>query len=233
MLNVEQLSVSYGESSMLREVSLNVPAGQVVCLMGRNGVGKTTLLKAIIGLLRARAGRIVFQGRDLTAEPPHRRARAGIGYVPQGRGIFPYLTVYENLLIGFEATPGQKVERAAIEEMYELFPVLAQMRSRAAGTLSGGQQQQLAIARALVRRPTLLLLDEPTEGVQPSVMHEIEAVIRSLQQRGDMAILLVEQFLDFALSVASYCYVMETGAIVAQGPATTFDQVAAREYLAF
>ncbi len=233
MLSVEHLSVSYGESSMLREVSLSVPAGQVVCLMGRNGVGKTTLLKAIIGLLRARAGRIVFQGRDLTGEPPHRRARAGIGYVPQGRGIFPYLTVYENLLIGFEAAPGQKVERAAVEEMYELFPVLAQMRGRAAGTLSGGQQQQLAIARALVRRPTLLLLDEPTEGVQPSVMHEIEAVIRSLQQRGDMAILLVEQFLDFALSVASYCYVMETGAIVAHGPAATFDQAAAREYLAF
>ncbi|GAB4193818.1 MAG: urea ABC transporter ATP-binding subunit UrtE [Roseiflexaceae bacterium] len=233
MLNIEQLSVAYGESSMLREVSLSVPAGQVVCLMGRNGVGKTTLLKAVIGLLRARGGRIVFKGRDLTAEPPHRRARAGIGYVPQGRGIFPYLTTYENLLIGFEAAPGQKVERAAVEEMYELFPVLAEMRGRAAGTLSGGQQQQLAIARALIRRPALLLLDEPTEGVQPSVMHEIEAVIRALQQRGDMAILLVEQFLDFALSVASYCYVMETGAVVAQGPAATFDQVAAREYLAF
>ena len=232
MLTVEHLAVAYGESQILNDVSLRVPTGDVVCLMGRNGVGKTTLLKAIMGLLRVRAGRITFESQDLTHQPPHRRARAGIGYVPQGRGIFPYLSTYENLLIGFEAVPGQRVDQEAVEEMFALFPMLAQMRARPAGTLSGGQQQQLAIARALVRRPRLLLLDEPTEGVQPSIMLEIEEVIRSLQRRGDMAILLIEQFLDFALGVASDYYVMETGAIVAQGPTSAFDERVAREYLA-
>jgi urea transport system ATP-binding protein len=232
MLRIEHLSVYYGESKILNDVGLEVAAGQVVCLMGRNGVGKTTLMKAIMGVLRARAGRIEFAGRAITADAPHQRARAGIGYVPQGRGIFPYLSVYENLLIGFEARPAGKIDQAAIEEVYATFPVLKQMRARVAGTLSGGQQQQLAIARALVRRPLLLLLDEPTEGVQPSIMLEIEEVIRTLQRRGDMAILLVEQFIDFALGVADTYYVMDTGAIVAHGPAAEFDGALAREYLA-
>ncbi len=232
MLHIEKLSVYYGESRILRDVSLEVGAGQVVCLMGRNGVGKTTLMKAIIGLLKARGGHIHFGERDLTAQPPHVRARAGIGYVPQGRGIFPYLTVYENLIMGFEARPGARPDPAAIEDVYATFPVLKQMRGRVAGTLSGGQQQQLAFGRALVRRPQLLLLDEPTEGVQPSIMLEIENVIRTLRERGDLAILLVEQFIDFALGVADRYYVMETGSIVASGAANTFTDAMAREYLA-
>jgi urea transport system ATP-binding protein len=233
MLAIDHVSVYYGESRILTDICLAVPSGQVVSLMGRNGVGKTTLLKAIMGLLKARQGSIVFAEQDLTRQPPYRRARAGIGYVPQGRGIFPYLSVYENLLMGFEAAPQRTVVAESVEEMYTTFPVLKQMRSRVAGTLSGGQQQQLAIARALVRRPSLLLLDEPTEGVQPSIMLEIEEVIRTLQRRGGMAILLVEQFLDFALGVASYYYMMETGALVAQGPTSEFNHAAAKEYLAF
>jgi len=233
MLQIENLAVYYGESRILNSVSLEVPSGHVVCLMGRNGVGKTTLMKAIIGLLRARAGTIHLDGKEITQRPPHERARAGVGYVPQGRGIFPYLTVYENLLMGFEASPRRATDLVAVEEMYTLFPVIKQMRGRVAGTLSGGQQQQLAIARVLVRRPSLLLLDEPTEGVQPSITLEIEEVIRALRQRGDMAILLVEQFLDFALSVADSYYMMETGSIVAHGPVSSFDEQAAHEYLAF
>ncbi len=233
MLAIEHLWVYYGESRILTDVSLEVPAGQVVCLMGRNGVGKTTLMRAIMGVLRTRQGRIMFDQKDLTSSSPHERARAGIGYVPQGRGIFPYLSVYENLLMGFEATPDRRPDNTAIEEMYATFPVLKEMRGRVAGTLSGGQQQQLAIARALVRRPKMLLLDEPTEGIQPSIMQEIEAVILALHQRGDMAILLVEQFLDFALSVANYYYVMETGSIVAQGSTQTFNEEVVKEYLAF
>ncbi|MEI8305522.1 MAG: urea ABC transporter ATP-binding subunit UrtE [Chloroflexales bacterium] len=233
MLQIENLAVYYGESRILNSVSLEVPSGQVVCLMGRNGVGKTTLMKAIIGLLRARVGTIRLDGKDITQRPPHERARAGVGYVPQGRGIFPYLTVYENLLMGFEASSRRTADLVAIEEMYALFPVIKQMRGRVAGTLSGGQQQQLAIARVLVRRPALLLLDEPTEGVQPSITLEIEDVIRALRQRGDMAILLVEQFLDFALSVADSYAMMETGSIVARGPVSSFDEQAAHEYLAF
>lgn len=233
MLAVENLWVYYGESRVLHDVNITVPSGQVVCLMGRNGVGKTTLMKSIMGVLKSRHGKMIFDDQDITHSPPHRRAKAGIGYVPQGRGIFPYLSVYENLLMGFEAARGAKVDLSAVDEMFATFPVLKQMQSRVAGTLSGGQQQQLAIARALVRRPKLLLLDEPTEGIQPSIMLEIEEVILSLQRRGDMAILLVEQFLDFALGVANYYYVMETGAIVAQGITSEFDEEVAREYLAF
>ena len=232
LLSLTDIAISYGESSVVRDVSLQVPAGEVVCLLGRNGMGKTTLLKAIMGVLKIQKGRVVFDGADMTRSSPDRRARAGIGYVPQGRGIFPYLSVYENLLMGFEALSPPKLDRGAMEEVYQIFPVLKEMKARAAGTLSGGQQQQLAIARALVRRPKLLLLDEPTEGIQPSIMLEIEGVIRSLRERGDMAILLVEQFLDFALGVAGHYYIMDTGTIVAQGLIEEFDRSAAREYLA-
>ncbi len=231
MLAVNNLSVAYGESRTLRDISLVVPDGQVVCIMGRNGMGKTTLLKAIMGILRARPGRIEWDGADMTTWAPAQRARAGIGYVPQGRGIFPYLTVYENLLMGFEAVPKQRVDLLVIEEMYQLFPVLKEMRKRTAGTLSGGQQQQLAIARALVRRPKLLLLDEPTEGIQPSIMLEIEALIVTLRQQQQMAILLVEQFLDFARSVADRFYLLETGKIVAQGPMQEWSETLVQEYL--
>lgn len=230
MLAIEGLNVYYGESQILSNVSLEVPSGQVVCLMGRNGVGKTTLLKAIMGVLRARAGSLVFDKRNITRESSHLRARAGIGYVPQGRGIFPYLSVHENLLMGLEALHNRKDN--ALDEVIELFPILKTMSKRVAGTLSGGQQQQLAIARALIRRPKLLLLDEPTEGIQPSIVMEIERVIASLKDRGNISILLVEQFLDFALGIADYCYIMEKGAIVSKGPANALSQDAIKEYLA-
>ena len=230
MLTVEQLSVSYGESRILNEVDLRIAPGQVVCLLGRNGVGKTTLLKTIMGLLRPRTGRVLYESRDVTALPTHRRAWAGIGYIPQGRGIFPYLTVRENLLMGFET---QRLWRSdALEEVDALFPVLKSMSQRTAGVLSGGQQQQLAIARALLGRPRLLLLDEPTEGIQPSIVGEIQDVIDRLRQRGDMAILLVEQFLDFALSAASHYYVMEKGQIVAEGATQQISQATVQQYLA-
>ena len=177
MLLVEHISVNYGETRILRDVSLEVPPGQVVCLLGRNGVGKTTLLKSIMGVLKLREGDITFDGQPITRWPSFRRARAGIGYVPQGRGIFPYLSVNENLLMGLEAGASRRAAGSAVAEMFELFPVLYTMRGRVAGTLSGGQQQQLALARALVSRPRLLLLDEPTEGIQPSIMDEIADVI--------------------------------------------------------
>ena len=169
----------------------------------------------------------------ITSSPSHLRAQLGIGYVPQGRGIFPYLTVYENLLMGFEAASDKRVDLGRVDEMYAIFPVIKTMRNRVAGTLSGGQQQQLAIARALVRKPKLLLLDEPTEGIQPSIMHEIEDVIFNLRNAGDMAILLVEQFIDFALAVANHYYVIQTGHIVASGPVQEFNQETVKEYLAF
>lgn len=232
MLTIENVSVNYGGSRILNEIDLTVGAGQVVCLMGRNGVGKTTLLKAIMGTLKARTGRILFEDEDITRSPSHHRAQAGIGYVPQGRGIFPYLSVYENLLMGFEALPDKRIHQEAIDESYALFPVLQTMRARGAGTLSGGQQQQLAIARVLVRRPKLLLLDEPTEGIQPSIVLEIERVIERLQAQRSMAILLVEQFLDFALSIADRCYVMEKGVIVFNSPAAELDQTIVKQYLA-
>lgn len=232
MLRINNLQVNYGESSILRDVSLDVPAGQVVCLMGRNGVGKTTLMKSIMGLLKSRQGHIYLDEQEMTQWPASRRARAGIGYVPQGRGIFPYLTVHENLLMGFEALPNQKVDKEALDEVYTIFPVLKQMGKRVAGTLSGGQQQQLSFGRVLVRRPKLLLLDEPTEGIQPSIMTEIEELILALRKQGEMSILLVEQFLDFALNVGNYFYIMETGAIVMQGGVEQFNADAAREYLA-
>jgi urea transport system ATP-binding protein len=234
MLSISGLQVYYKESRILNDVSLEIPPGQIVCLMGRNGVGKTTLLKTIMGVLKPRQGKITYDGADITREPPHNRARTGIGYVPQGRGIFPYLTVKENLLMGLEALPRNRQREGldAIEEAYTTFPVLKTMEKRAAGTLSGGQQQQLAISRVLIRRPRLLLLDEPTEGIQPSIVEEIENLIISLREKGDLAVLLVEQFLDFALAVANYCYVMEKGHIVVEGDRDTLKREQISEYLA-
>jgi urea transport system ATP-binding protein len=228
LLAVEHVRICYGESLVIDDLSLRVQPGQLVCIMGRNGSGKTTLLKAIMGLLRVRAGRISFNAIDAARKAPHERARAGIGYVPQGRGIFPYLSVFENLLVGLEPVGGR--DTGQLDEVFALFPVLRQMTRRTAGVLSGGQQQQLAIARALLGRPRLLLLDEPTEGIQPSIVEEIERVLLSL--RGRMAILLVEQFLDFALAVADYCYVMEHGAIVLEGQSEKLDHRLLREYVA-
>ena len=233
ILSIEGVTVAYGESVVLRDVTLSVPAAGAVCFLGRNGVGKTTLMKTIVGLLKPRAGRIVLEGRDVTARRPNERARLGVGYVPQGRGIFPYLSVFENLLMGFEARPGVPAgERSVtLEEMYALFPVLAEMRGRVAGTLSGGQQQQLAIARALVARPALLLLDEPTEGIQPSIVGLIEEVVAALPARG-ITVVLVEQFIDFALAVCDHYYVLERGTVVAAGPTSGLGQEVIDEYLA-
>ncbi len=231
MLAISNAAVNYGESKILHDINLEVPDGQVICLMGRNGVGKTTLLKSIMGLLKLRRGEMHFGSENMTNWATSQRARAGIGYVPQGRGIFPYLTVYENLLMGFEATNASQPDLEAIEEVYGIFPVVKEMRKRVAGTLSGGQQQQLAFGRVLVRRPKLLLLDEPTEGIQPSIMMDIENVILRLREQGNMSILLVEQFLDFALHVGSYFYMMETGNIVLEGAAGNFDEAQAKEYL--
>lgn len=233
MLSVSNVDVYYGESRILNDVSIEVPDGKIVCLMGRNGVGKTTMLKTIMGNLKVRKGTIMYEGKDMTRTPTHRRAQMGLGYVPQGRGIFPYLSVYENLLMGLEALTNreQKHSDEKVEEVYEIFPVLKQMGKRVAGTLSGGQQQQLAIGRILVRSPKLLLLDEPTEGIQPNIVEEIEHLVMTLGKRGDISILLIEQFLDFALRVADYCYVMEKGHIVSEGNTTTLSQEIIREHL--
>jgi urea transport system ATP-binding protein len=231
MLAIKQLSAGYGQSLVLHNINMEAPKGQVVCLMGRNGVGKTTTLKTIMGLIKAKTGKITFDGKDITNAAPHIRAQAGIGYVPQGRGIFPHLTVYENLLMGFEAAPRQKIALSAVEEMYDMFPILKTMQKRVAGTLSGGQQQQLAIARVLVRKPRMLVLDEPTEGIQPSIVQQIEEVIHKLRDQGEMSILLVEQFLDFALGIADFCYVIDNGEIVSSGPANALQESDIKEYL--
>jgi urea transport system ATP-binding protein len=235
VLAVESLAAGYGSSTVVAGVSLRVESGQVACLMGRNGVGKTTLLKAVMGVLPLRSGTVSYEGVDLTRRPIHDRARHGIGYVPQGRGVFPYLTVRENLLVGLEGLPATARSRGEVasrlDEAYARFPVLGTMQRRAAGTLSGGQQQQMALARALIARPSLLLLDEPTEGIQPSIIDEIEALLRSLRDARAVSILLVEQFLDFALGVADVCYVMEKGTIVSQGPAESLSESVVREHL--
>ena len=231
MFEIQGLNVSYGDSQVLWDVNLSVPAGRVVCLMGRNGVGKTTLLKTIMGLLKPRSGTLTFQNEPLTTLPSDHRAKRGIGYVPQGRDIFPDMTVLENLRIGLIA---QGQGNAPIpDDIYELFPVLRTMLDRKGGVLSGGQQQQLAIARALVTRPRLLLLDEPTEGIQPSVILEIEAVLQRLKTDGHMAILLVEQYLDFASRLADYVYVMDQGAIVLEGQIDSLQDADVKRYLAF
>ncbi|EMM6763136.1 urea ABC transporter ATP-binding subunit UrtE [Pluralibacter gergoviae] len=216
MLQVQELHQYYGGSHILRGVSFEVRVGEITCLLGRNGVGKTTLLKCLMGLIPARSGSVSWQDKTITQRRPHQRVQAGIAYVPQGREIFPRLTVEENLLLGMSRFPAREA-RQVPEEIYRLFPVLREMKQRRGGDLSGGQQQQLAIGRALASRPQLLILDEPTEGIQPSVIKEIGQVIRTLAQRGDMAILLVEQFYDFAAELADQYLVMSRGAIIQQG----------------
>ena len=228
LLSVDRLDTGYGRSIIVRQLSLSAAAGEVVCVMGRNGAGKTTLLKAIMGVLPVRGGRIAFDGVDITRSAPFKRARAGMGYVPQGRGIFPYLSVLENLLMGLEPVGGK--DTGQLDEVYGLFPVLKEMAGRTAGVLSGGQQQQLAIGRALMGRPRMLLLDEPTEGIQPNIVEEIEAVIGSL--RGKMTVLLVEQFLGFALANADQCYVLERGEVTLSGKPGNLDEGRLREALA-
>lgn len=200
MLQVSELNQYYGGSHILRGVSFEAVVGEVTCLLGRNGVGKTTLLRCLMGLIPVKAGEVVWQGKSITHSKPHQRVQSGVAYVPQGREIFPRLTVEENLLMGLSRFSAGNA-RSVPEEIWQLFPVLKEMKHRRGGDLSGGQQQQLAIGRALASRPRLLILDEPTEGIQPSVIKEIGQVIRSLANRGDMAILLVEQFYDFAAEI--------------------------------
>lgn len=231
MLQIEKLSVAYGETLILRDIDLEVRPGEVVCLMGRNGVGKTTLIKSIMGLLRAGKGTIHFDGHDITRLPPNRRARLGIGYVPQGREIFSQLTVLENLRVGLDANPAPSP--AVLDKVTGYFPALKELMERKGGVLSGGQQQQLAIARALATGPKLLVLDEPTEGIQPNIVTQIGEVLGALKREASMAILLVEQYLEFALDLADRYYVMEKGSIVLSGTSAELDTNAVKPYLAF
>lgn len=232
MLQIQGLNVYYGESHILRNVDLNVTKGKMICLIGRNGVGKTTLLKTLTGLLKPRSGRIIFRDRDITDLPSHKRARLGIGYVPQGREVIPRVTVRENLLLGLEALPEGRGRNSEIpEEIFELFPVLKTMLSRMGGDLSGGQQQQLAIARALMGKPKLLVLDEPTEGIQPSIILEIEAAVRRIIEATGISVLLVEQHLHFVRQ-ADYYYAMQKGGIVASGETSELSQEVIQRFLA-
>jgi urea transport system ATP-binding protein len=229
VLTVTQLNQSYGGSHTLWDVDLHVPSGSRTCLMGRNGMGKTTLLKCIMGLLTPESGSITFEGRDLTRQPAEARARVGIGYVPQGREIFPQLTVEENLRVGLGIRKGGP--RQVPPRIYELFPVLKQMRHRRGGDLSGGQQQQLAIGRALVLQPGLLILDEPTEGIQPNIVHEIGDVVLRLNREEGLTVLLVEQKLPFARRVASEFCILEKGRSVARGEISELTEEVVKDHL--
>ena len=229
MLSVEDIDLYYGASHALRRVSLSAKKGEVTCVLGRNGVGKTSLLRAIFGLQPIRAGRITWEGQILNDVPPHQRARAGLALVPQGREIFPRLTVLENLETGF--APLARELCHIPDEIFALFPILKGMLHRRGGDLSGGQQQQLAIARALVTRPRLLILDEPTEGIQPSIIKDVEQVIRALAERGNMAILLVEQYFEFARNLAAAYFLMQRGEVVVSGRREDMDEEAVRGYL--
>ena len=229
MLEVERINLFYGASHALRNVSLRAERGKVTCVLGRNGVGKTSLLRAIFGLAPIRSGRVAWDGQELDGLRASDRARAGFALVPQGRDIFPRLTVRENLEIGLGLLP--RGQRIIDESLFELFPVLREMLNRRGGDLSGGQQQQLAIARALATRPQILILDEPTEGIQPSIIKDIERVIRGLAARGDMAILLVEQYFEFARDLADAFAVMDRGQVVLAGERTEMDEQEVRRYL--
>jgi urea transport system ATP-binding protein len=221
MLKVDSLNQYYGGSHILRNVSLDAKLGEVTVVLGRNGVGKTTLLKSLMGVVPIKTGSIALDGHDITRDTPYQRVRRGIGYVPQGREIFARLTVEENLRMGL-ATRGAAVQIPT--ELFDLFPVLKQMLQRRGGDLSGGQQQQLAIARALAAGPKLLILDEPTEGIQPSIIKDIGRVIRMLADRKTMAIVLVEQYVDFAAELADQYLVMERGEVIARGAGTAMDR---------
>ena len=226
MLSVENVDLYYGAAIALRKVSLTAEVGAVTCIMGRNGVGKTSLLRAVTGAHPISAGTIRWEGEDISRLPIYERAKRGISWVPQGRDIFPLLTVQENLETGFAVLPRR--ERRIPDETYELFPVLKTMLGRRGGDLSGGQQQQLAIGRALVARPKLLVLDEPTEGIQPSIIKDIGRAITYLRNKGDMAIVLVEQYFDFAKELADDFIVMERGAVVMEGDRASMNETDVR-----
>jgi urea transport system ATP-binding protein len=231
LLRVSGLNVYYGESHILRDVDLQIPEGEMVCLIGRNGVGKTTFLKTLIGLLQQKSGTIDYSDSSWLTEPPYRRARAGIGYVSQGRDIIPQLTVRENLQLGLEALPGGLSRNRHIDPLvFDLFPILEKFLNRKGGDLSGGQQQQLAIARALLGKPRLLLLDEPTEGIQPSIILDIEHAVQRIMKQTGISVLLVEQHLHFVRQ-ASYYYAMQRGGIVASGPISSLTDSVVKEFL--
>jgi urea transport system ATP-binding protein len=230
MLTVEKLNQHYGSSHTLHDVSFEVPRGQCVGLLGRNGVGKSTLLKCLMGVIPVTSGSISIDEQEITHLPPFVRVRLGLGYVPQGREIFPRLTVEENLLMGL-ASKSRGGPSDIPGDVFEMFPVLKQMLRRRGGDLSGGQQQQLAIARALVMKPKLLILDEPTEGIQPSIIKEIERVIHALSERGDMAILLVEQYFEFARELADQYVILRRGEIVKRGLNADMNANELRSYL--
>ncbi len=229
MLTVDTINLHYGAAQALRGVSLTAEMGKITCVLGRNGVGKSSLLRAITGQHPVSAGRISFADASLDGMAPYARAKQGIGYVPQGREIFPLLTVQENLESGFAPLPRR--DRFIPDEIFSLFPVLGSMLSRRGGDLSGGQQQQLAIGRAMVMRPKILVLDEPTEGIQPSIIKDIGRAIRYLRDSTGMAILLVEQYLDFCRELADQVYIMDRGEIVHEGLADTLDTAEARRHL--
>jgi branched-chain amino acid transport system ATP-binding protein len=230
-LAVNGLRSGYGGTAVLQGVDFSVANGEIVAIIGRNGVGKTTLMRALIGLLPAHAGAVVYRGREVSREPANVRARLGIGYIPQGRGIFPRLTVAENLMMG--ETVGGGGERPSLELVYRYFPILEQRRGQRAGTMSGGEQQQLAIGRVLVGRPGLVLLDEPSEGIQPSIVDEIARNMKRLNEEMGLTVLFVEQNIDMIVSLAQRCYVMDKGVIVDEVmPADLADEATVRRYLA-
>lgn len=229
MLNIESIDLHYGASQALQKVNLQANVGEITCILGRNGVGKTSIARAVTGRQNVSAGRIQWQGQDISRLSIAQRAHRGIAYVPQGREIFSQLTVLENLKTGFATLP--RLQRRIDSEIYDLFPVLREMLHRRGGDLSGGQQQQLAIARALVMKPRLLILDEPTEGIQPSIIKDIHNVITILRQRGEMAILLVEQYFEFARNLADAYTVMDRGNVVVQGRIADMDEEKVRRYL--
>ena len=231
LLKVKSLNTYYGESHILRDVDLNLKSGEMICLIGRNGVGKTTLLKSLIGLLKAKKGEINFLGENICRKAPHQRARKGMAYVPQGREIIPYLTVEENLMLGMESLPGGLSKNKNIDSsVYDLFPILKDFLPRKGGDLSGGQQQQLAIARALLGKPKLLLLDEPTEGIQPNIVLDIEKAINLIIKETGIGVLLVEQHLHFVRQANRY-YAMQRGGIVASGRTSELSQTVIDKFL--
>ncbi|MGG3998767.1 urea ABC transporter ATP-binding subunit UrtE [Anoxybacillus kestanbolensis] len=231
MLSIKNLTAGYEQSVVLENASINAQKGAVTAVLGRNGVGKTTLIKSIIGLIKPIVGKIEWEHEDITSLPPEERVRKGIGYVPQGREIFSTLTVEENLLLGFEALPKKVNPSQILEEIYDLFPVLKEMLHRKGGDLSGGQQQQLAIARALVGQPQLLLLDEPMEGIQPSIVQLIREVILQIAKEKRVGVLLVEHNLDLAFSCADYFYILDRGTVVAQGDVAETNKHEIQQYL--
>ena len=230
MLKIEDIDLYYGASQALKKVSFEADTGKVACVMGRNGVGKTSLMRAVAGQHPVKSGKILWDGKDISSMPPYERAKKGIAYVPQGRDVFSQLTVLENLKTGYSVLP--RTERKISDEIYDLFPVLNKMLKRRGGDLSGGQQQQLAIARALVTKPKLLILDEPTEGIQPSIIKDIQKVISLLRDRGEMAILLVEQYFDFARELADNYIVMDRGEVVLSGLGKDMEEETVRRFIA-